>query len=123
MADAGVGRHDAEVVERLLAPAEERVALVVALELELAFCPNACDVRELVDLHRVVDDEVGGRERVDLLGVAAQRRDRLAHRGEVDDRRDAGEVLQEDARGLERDLAVGRLLRVARARAPRCLPS
>ena len=35
VADAGAGRHDAEVLERLLAPLEERVALAVALELEL----------------------------------------------------------------------------------------
>ena len=35
VADARVGRHDAEVAERVLAPAEERVALLVALELEL----------------------------------------------------------------------------------------
>ena len=33
--DAGVRRHDREVVERALAPAQERVALLVALELQL----------------------------------------------------------------------------------------
>ena len=33
--DAGVGRHDREALERLLAPAQERVALGVALELAL----------------------------------------------------------------------------------------
>ena len=33
--DAGARRHDLEVVERALAPAQERVALAVALELEL----------------------------------------------------------------------------------------
>ena len=33
--DAGVGRHDAEVGERVLPPAEKRVALPVARELEL----------------------------------------------------------------------------------------
>ena len=33
--DAGAGRHDAEVVERLLAPAEEFVALAVARELHV----------------------------------------------------------------------------------------
>jgi hypothetical protein len=33
--DAGVGRHDLEVVERRLAPAQERIALAVALELDL----------------------------------------------------------------------------------------
>ena len=35
MDDAGVGRDDLEVVERALAPAQEGVALAVALELEL----------------------------------------------------------------------------------------
>ena len=35
VADARVGRDDAEVAERVLAPAEERVALAVAVELEL----------------------------------------------------------------------------------------
>src|SRR5262249_41705427 len=34
MDDAGVGRHDAEVAERVLTPAQERVALAVARELE-----------------------------------------------------------------------------------------
>ena len=32
--DAGARRHDAEVAERLLAPAQERIALLVALELD-----------------------------------------------------------------------------------------
>ena len=35
VADAGAGRHDAEIVERLLAPAQELVALAVALVFEL----------------------------------------------------------------------------------------
>ena len=33
--DAGVGRDDAEVAEGVLSPAQERVALLVARELEL----------------------------------------------------------------------------------------
>ena len=35
VADAGAGRHHAEIVERRLAPAQERVALAVALELDV----------------------------------------------------------------------------------------
>ena len=35
MADAGARRHDAEIVERILAPAQEAVALAVALELDV----------------------------------------------------------------------------------------
>ncbi len=39
-------------------------------------------------------------------GVAAELDDGLAHRGEVDDRGDAGEVLHDDPRGGELDLGV-----------------
>ena len=66
----------------------------------------------LVDLHRVVDDQLGRGERIDLLGIAAEAHDRLAHRGEVDDAGHAGEVLHDHARGREGDFVRGRGLRV-----------
>ena len=94
----GVRRHDAEVVEGALPPAEEGVALAVALELALRVPEDGHPRAELVDLHGVVDDELGGDLRVDGGRVAAERDHRLAHRGEVDDRGDAREVLEEDAR-------------------------
>ena len=68
MADAGAGRHDAEVVERALAPLQEVVALAVALVFELDVLRERLRRAELVDDHRVVDDEVDGDERIDLLG-------------------------------------------------------
>ena len=88
-----------------LAPAQERVALAVALELELDVAAEGEARGELVDLHRVVDDELGRDHRVDLAGVAAEVLHRVPHRGEVDDRRHAGEVLVDDAAGPEGDLA------------------
>ena len=66
--DPGARRDDLEVVEGALAPAQERVALAVALELELGVPEDRASRRELVDLHRVVDHELDGEERVDLLG-------------------------------------------------------
>ena len=39
MADAGAGRHDAEILERLLAPFQESVALAVALIFEIDVAP------------------------------------------------------------------------------------
>ena len=51
---------------------------------------------------RVVDHEVGRDERIDRARVAAQRAPRGAHRGEVDDGRHAGEVLEDHARRQER---------------------
>ena len=104
VADAGVRRHDAEVVERRLAPAQERVALAVALELELGVALEGEPLGEHVDLDRVVDHELDGHQRVDLGRVAAQLVHRVAHRGQVDDRGHAGEVLHQHARGRVGDL-------------------
>ena len=102
--DPGVGRHHREVLERPLAPAQEQVALLVALELALGVQAEGVAGAEGVDLDRVVDHQLGRGERVDAGRVAAHLGHRVAHRGEVDDGRDAGEVLQQHAGGGEGDL-------------------
>ncbi len=102
--DAGVGRHHREPRERLLAPAQERVALGVALELARGVDRERAGAAERVDLDRVVDHKLGRNERVDLRRVAAERRDRVAHRRQIDDHRNAGEVLHQHPRRCERDL-------------------
>ena len=59
MDDAGVGRDDAEVVKGALAPAQEGVALLVALELELGVALERVGRSEHVDLDGVIDDQLG----------------------------------------------------------------
>ncbi len=112
VADAHVGRHHAETLEGLLSPTQELVALAVALHLELRVEIERVVVAEVIDHDGVIDDEIGGLERVDAVGVAAERDDRFAHRREIDDGRHAREVLHEHARGIERDLAIGLGLRI-----------
>ena len=108
--DAHARRHDAEVLEGALRPAQQRVALGVALELAVDVALVGAVRAERVDLHRVVDDEVDGDERVDAAGIAAPAGNRVAHRGQVDDGRDAGQVLHDHARRHEREVRVrGRL--------------
>ncbi len=109
MHDAGARRHDPEVGEGLLRPAQERVALAVALVLALDVDEERGVGAELVDLHGVVDDEVGRHERVDARRVAAHLGHRVAHGGEVDDARHAGEVLEDHPGRHERQLGLGRL--------------
>ncbi len=104
--DAGARRDDLEVVEGALAPPQELVALAVALVLDLDVALEGLRGAEDVGDHRVVDDHLGGRERVDLGGVAAQLSHRLAHRRQVDHARHAGEVLHDHAGGRELDLLV-----------------
>ena len=101
------GRDDLEVLERGLAPAQELVALPVALVLDLDVALEGVGAAEDVDDHRVVDDHLGRGERVDLGRVAAEVGDGLAHGGEVDDAGHAGEVLHDHAGRGELDLGVG----------------
>ncbi len=104
VADPGVRRDDLQRVEGPLAPAQKRVPLAVAAELELGVSPDREAAREVVHLHRVVDHELRGDERVDQARIATECRHRVAHRREVHDRGDPGEVLEEDPRRCEGDL-------------------
>ena len=110
VADAGAGRHHAEVVEGACAPAQELVALLVALVLDLDVLLEGVGRAEEIDLHGMVDDEVDRHQRVDLGGVAAQPLHGVAHGGKVDDGRHAGEVLHQHAGRPIGDLTRGGLV-------------
>ncbi len=68
------------------------------------FCVEALGGPRSLEYHRVVDDQLHRHERIDLVRVAAERDDRVAHRGEVDDGRHARQVLHQDALRRESDL-------------------
>ncbi len=110
--DAGARRDDLELVERRLAPAQELVPLLVAPVLQLDVALEGVLAAEDVDDDRVVDDQLGRRQRVDLGRVAPELGDRLAHGGQVDHTRHAGEVLHDHPRRGELDLGVGCRVRV-----------
>jgi len=103
VADAGIRWNDLEIAEGFLAPAEEGVAFDVALEFEFGIETEGVARAELIDLDGVIDDEFGGEKRINALGIAAHFLNGFAHRGEIDDGRDAGKVLQEDPGGHEGD--------------------
>ena len=109
VADAGAGRHHAEIIERALRPFEELVALLVLPVFLLDVLLEGLVVAEKGDRHRMVDYQIDRNLRIDLLGVAAEIVHGVAHGGEIDHRRHAGEVLHQHARRPEGDLAVGRL--------------
>ena len=109
---AGARRYHLEVVECALAPAQELVALAVALVLDLDVALECVGGAEQVDDHRVVDHQVRRRQWVDLLGIAAQIGDGLAHGGQVDDARHTGEVLHDNACGRVLDFDAGLCLGV-----------
>ena len=66
VADAGAGRHHAEIVEGARPPAQEGVALAVPLIFLLHIGVERARRAEGVDHHRMVDDEVHRNQRIDL---------------------------------------------------------
>ena len=106
MADARSRRHRFEILKRGLSPTQERVTLHVALKFEFGVQCERIAGAEIVHLHRVVDDQFHGKERIDALWIAADFVDGLAHRGEIDDRGNTSEILQKHARGHERNFFV-----------------
>ncbi len=109
----GVRRNDLEVAERLLPPAEEGIALAIALELHLLVDAERIRRAEGIDLHGMVDDQLGRQQRVDARRIVAQAPHGIAHGGQIDDGGHAGEVLKQHARRHEGDF-----LRRCRLRVP-----
>ncbi|MCY1422557.1 hypothetical protein D9M71_382420 [compost metagenome] len=58
--DAGAWRHYAEIVERVLAPAQKGIALTIALHFNVDVLGERLVAGIFVDHHRVVDDQVHG---------------------------------------------------------------
>ena len=100
------GRHNGQVVESFLSPAQKRVALFVAQEFQLSIKSKRLRGAEFVHLHRVVDDKLCRLQGIDQLGVAAQPLHGIAHRGQIDHSGNAREVLEEYAAGRKSDFLV-----------------
>ncbi len=107
MYDAGARRDDTHVLERALPPLEELIALLIALELAFHVVLEGAKKPVAIDLHGMVDHEIGRLERIDAARVAAHLGELIAHRSEVDHGGDAGEILKQDARRSEGDLRAG----------------
>ena len=105
--DAGIGRDDGQVAEGGLSPAEEGIALFVALEFEQGVHVEGVGAAEFIDLDGVVDYQFDRLEGVDQGGIAAEVLHGIAHGGQVDYAGDAGEILKQNAAGSEGDFFIG----------------
>ena len=110
MANAGARRHDAEIVERLLPPFQEGIAFHVPFVLAVHVHLKGAWRAEFVDHHRMVNHQIDRVQRVDLLGVAAQAQNAIAHRRQVNHGRNPGEILHQHA-----GRAIGDFARIAPA--------
>ena len=106
MHDSGSRRHHLEVIEGALAPAQELIALTVALVLQRNVALEGVRATEEVEDHRVVDDQLGGSQWIHLLGIATECGDGLAHGRQVNDAGHPGEVLHDHPGRGELNLGV-----------------
>ncbi len=99
MANAGARGNDSKILKRLLSPTQKYVALSVTLIFDIGIKSKSAVGAELIDLNRMVNDEIDGNERINFVRRAAELLHGVAHGGQVDDRGHAGEILHEHARG------------------------
>jgi hypothetical protein len=97
MNDPGVGRHNPEVLKRFLSPTEECVTFSVPSEFERGVEVGGISLGVVIDLHGVINDEFHRLQWIDLLWIATEPHDAIAHGCEIDDGRYAGKILQQHA--------------------------
>ena len=104
MNDPGGRRNHLEIVEGGLAPLQELIALTVALKLPLDVDLQGRGSGKRVHLHGMVDNQLRRDQGIDLPGISSQPRHGFSHGRQVDDRRNACEVLEHHSCRREGDL-------------------
>src|SRR5438874_6155719 len=106
MHDADSRRNELESLESLLSPLKKLVTLAIALELHVQIEFQRARRTEEIDLHRVIDNQIDRHKRLDDVRIASKALHSAAHRRQIDNQRNSGEVLQNNARNDEWDLLV-----------------
>src|SRR6185312_12346658 len=104
VADSRAGRDDAEVMKCFLAPTQKTITLAVAFKLLVNVTGQRIGPRVNIHHDRVIDYQVNGNDRIDLLGPTAEPYDAVAHRGQINHCWNARQVLHENAGGTEGNL-------------------
>ena len=108
VADAGARRHHSEIVESVLSPVQEGIALAVAGKLSGHVAGEGVTSTSKIHCHRMVYHQVHRRERIDLLRIAAHGGHGVAHGGEVNHGGHPGEILHQHPGRTIGDLATAR---------------
>lgn len=96
--NAHAGRYDTEGVESLHAPLHELIALVIALELPAHVLLQRLRGAVVVNLHRMIDDQIDRYQGLDAARIVAAGLCCVAHRRQIAEQRHAGEILQHHTR-------------------------
>ncbi|MNZ74857.1 hypothetical protein D3C78_933190 [compost metagenome] len=107
MTNAGTRRHHAKAAKSLLAPFQKDIALVVTFHLQTDVFFKSVIITKMIDRHRVVDNEIDRRKWVNFGGVSPQPFYGFAHGGQINDSRNAGEVLHQYPGRAVGDFTIG----------------
>ena len=97
VADSNIGRHHTTILKCLLSPFEKDVSFTVAFQLTVGVEGERSRTTVLIDLYGMIDDQVDLLEGINPFRVAAHLLDDISHRGKIYNRRNAREVLHQDA--------------------------
>ena len=93
--NARTRRHDAEIIKRMLPPAQKLVALLIALHFQFHVQVKRIATGKMVNHHRVVYHQIHRRQGIDFIGVATCLLHGLAHRRQIHHRRHTRKVLHQ----------------------------
>ena len=99
MHDADTRGDGAKVIEGSLGPMQQLVAFAIARKFEIDINLQCIGRGEAIDLHAVIDHQIGGNQRIDFVGVPAEPLHRAPHGRQIDHGRYASEILQHNPRG------------------------
>ena len=106
MHDTKAWWHNAKSVKCLHTPFHELITLVVAREFQFHVQIQRAFLTEMIDLHRVIHNQINWHQWFDVFGFDAHFAGYVAHGGQVGQQRHAGEILQDDARNYKRNFIV-----------------
>ncbi len=111
MDDTYARRHDAKAVKRLRSPLQKAVPLGVSLKLHLHVLFVSRIAAGIINLHRVINDEIDRHERLDHRRVLAHSLHRRTHRRQIHQQRHTRKILQHNACDDKRYLVRSRVSR------------
>ena len=103
--NTGVRGDHLKILKGILPPTKEGITLTVSGKLQVSVQLEGVMAPERVHLNRMVNYQLSRQEWVDLVWVSAKLLDRIPHSGEVHHCGNAGEILEQDTGGHERDFS------------------
>ncbi len=106
VANAGPGWHHAEIIKGFGAPTEKLITFLVAFKLFFDIGTESVVIAMIINHHRMVDHQINRAERINFLRIATEVLHCLAHCRQINNSRNAGEILHQHAGRTVSDFAV-----------------